>query len=187
MYHVMIVDDELYARMRIKVEFQLEKDGFLVSQEAVSGYEALSKMAENQPDIVLTDMRMPGMDGVALIAEIKKRYPGIPIVALSGYSDYEYVRSSLKMGAIDYLLKHEMDRETVLEALRKCAEVMQTPHASEGDEEKNEKSDQNHHSEGDEKSGNSFSDCCMAGMPSPPVMRPHIHSFRGKMGLSNSC
>ena len=61
MYHVMIVDDELYARMRIKVEFQLEKDGFLVSQEAVSGYEALTKMAENLPDIVLTDMRMPGM------------------------------------------------------------------------------------------------------------------------------
>lgn len=147
MVHVMIVDDELYARMRIKVEFELEKDGFVVDQEAVSGYEALKKMAENQPDIVLTDMRMPGMDGVALIKEIKKRYPGIPIVALSGYSDYEYVRSSLKMGAIDYLLKHELDRETVLEALRKCAEVIKTIRASGLDKEKYDEANQNHRTE----------------------------------------
>lgn len=122
MYTVMIVDDELYARMRIKTELGLEQDGFFVAQEAVSGQEALEMIEEDPPDIILTDMRMPGLSGVELIREIRRRRPELPIIALSGYDDYEYVRASLKLGAVDYLLKHELTRESVLEALRRCAE-----------------------------------------------------------------
>ena len=121
----MIVDDDLYARIRIKTELRLEQDGFLVDKEAVSGPEALEKIKADPPDIVLTDMKMPGMSGVAFIEELHRIHPEIPVVALSGYDDYEYVRASLKLGAVDYLLKHEMSRETVLEALHKCVERLQ--------------------------------------------------------------
>ncbi len=67
MYHVMIVDDELYARTRVKVDLHLEQDGFLVDQEASSGQEALKRMCAQRPDILMMDMRMPGMDGVELL------------------------------------------------------------------------------------------------------------------------
>lgn len=149
MYHVMIVDDELYARMRIKTEFQLEKDGFLVDQEAVSGYDALEKIRQNRPDIVFTDMRMPGMSGVELIEEIRKRDPHLPIVALSGYDDFEYVRSSLRLGAMDYLLKHELTRDTVLDALQKCANFLESSSSSPARETQAEHNA--HHKENDEK------------------------------------
>lgn len=72
MYHVMIVDDELYARTRLKVDLCLERDGFLVDQEAANGQEALEKIRYICPDILLTDMRMPGMNGVDLIAQVKR-------------------------------------------------------------------------------------------------------------------
>ena len=122
MYHVMIVDDELYARTRLKVDLCLERDGFLVDREAANGQEALEKIRCLCPDILLTDMRMPGMNGVDLIERVKQMYPELPVIALSGYEDFTYVRSSLKLGAIDYLLKHDLNREVVLEALQKCAE-----------------------------------------------------------------
>ncbi len=122
MYHVMIVDDELYARTRLKVDLCLERDGFLVDQEAANGQEALEKMRCLCPDILLTDMCMPDMNGADLIEQVKRMYPDLPVIVLSGYEDYAYVRSSLKLGAIDYLLKHNLNREVVLEALQKCAE-----------------------------------------------------------------
>ncbi len=122
MYHVMIVDDELYARTRVKVDLHLEQDGFLVDQEASSGQEALKRMCAQRPDILMMDMRMPGMDGVELLKRVKRLYPDLPAIALSGYEDFAYVRSSLKLGAVDYLLKHDLNREVVLEALQKCAE-----------------------------------------------------------------
>ena len=133
MYHVMIVDDELYARTRLKVDLCLERDGFLVDQEAANGQEALEKIRYICPDILLTDMRMPGMNGVDLIAQVKKMYPDLPVIALSGYEDFVYVRSSLKLGAIDYLLKHDLNREVVLEALQKCAEQIRQSQQKEKD------------------------------------------------------
>ena len=133
MYHVMIVDDELYARTRLKVDLCLERDGFLVDQEAANGQEALEKIRYICPDILLTDMRMPGMNGVDLIAQVKKMYHDLPVIALSGYEDFVYVRSSLKLGAIDYLLKHDLNREVVLEALQKCAEQIRQSQQKEKD------------------------------------------------------
>lgn len=118
MYHVMIVDDELYARTRLKVDLCLERDGFLVDQEAANGQEALEKMRCLCPDILLTDMCMPDMNGADLIEQVKRMYPDLPVIVLSGYEDYAYVRSSLKLGAIDYLLKHNLNREVVLKHSR---------------------------------------------------------------------
>lgn len=133
MYHVMIVDDELYARTRVKVDLHLEQDGFLVDQEASSGQEALKKMCAQRPDILMIDMRMPVMDGVELLKRVKRLYPDLPAVALSGYEDFVYVRSSLKLGAVDYLLKHDLNREVVLEALQKCAEQIRQSSQKEKD------------------------------------------------------
>ncbi len=133
MYHVMIVDDELYARTRVKVDLHLEQDGFLVDQEASSGQEALKRMCAQRPDILMMDMRMPGMDGVELLKRVKRLYPDLPAIALSGYEDFAYVRSSLKLGAVDYLLKHDLNREVVLEALQKCAEQIRQSYQKEKD------------------------------------------------------
>lgn len=122
---MMIVDDELYARTRLKVDLCLERDGFLVDQEAANGQEALEKIHCLRPDILLTDMCMTDMNGADLIEQVKRMYPDLPVIVLSGYEDYDYVRSSLKLGAIDYLLKHNLNREVVLEALQKCVEQIQ--------------------------------------------------------------
>lgn len=125
MYHLMIIDDELYARIKLKTDLHLDSFGYIIDQEASNGKDALDQLASKRPDIILVDMHMPVMDGVAFIQRARALYPTIPLIALSGYEDYEYVRSSLKLGAVDYLLKHNLTQETVLAALRRCVEEME--------------------------------------------------------------
>lgn len=112
MYRILVVDDEKIERKGI---------GFLIKQmdvecelsEAVNGQAALEWLEENEADILLTDVKMPHMDGIELIKQLKERNinPKMKIVIISGYSDFEYAKLAVKMGVADYLLKPVDPRE----------------------------------------------------------------------------
>ena len=86
-----------------------------------------------RPDLVISDIRMPQMDGLELQEALKCAYPDILLVMLSGYDELDYVRQALKNGAIDYILKHELNAQALEQTLRTAQERIQKPHTSEDD------------------------------------------------------
>ena len=105
MYKLLIVDDENQIREGLKrilnwTDFDIEICG-----EASDGNMALQLMEEKKPHIVLTDIKMPGMDGIRLLEETRKRGFLSKMIVLSGYDDFELVRQAMRYGAVDYLLK----------------------------------------------------------------------------------
>lgn len=101
----LIVDDEVVIRKGI-VKL-LDRPGGSVNRiaEARNGEEALHLMASERPDLLITDIQMPVMDGLELIARARKLYPELAIVVLSGYAEFKYVQEALRHQAADYLLK----------------------------------------------------------------------------------
>lgn len=108
MYQVILVDDDLTMRLRLKNLIRWEALGCEIAGEASHGIEAVSILEECRPDIMITDIYMPGMNGVDLIRYAREHFPEMFILALSSYDDFDYVRSSLKYGAFDYVLKHQL-------------------------------------------------------------------------------
>lgn len=115
---VLIVDDDAVMRMSLRMMINWENEGFIWLGEAENGKKALESIAELQPQIVITDMKMPVMNGVSLIRELEKQQHPPEILALSSYDDYELVRESMRLGAADYLLKVDLTAEKLLQALR---------------------------------------------------------------------
>jgi two-component system response regulator YesN len=85
--------------------------------EAPDGAKALELMADGPPDILLTDIVMPHMNGLELIEKVKERYPGTLIIVLSSHNEFEYVRQAMKMGVEDYLLKTSLRPAELLQLL----------------------------------------------------------------------
>lgn len=118
MLKAIIVDDDVFFHTNLKQMISWEAEGFTICGTAVSGTEALSLMATAKPDMMITDMNMPGINGVTLIRQVLEKYPQLKVIALSAYNDFEYVKQSLKMGAEDYLLKHTLTPASLLAVLR---------------------------------------------------------------------
>ncbi len=104
-YRLLIVDDEQVTRNGLTHLFDWSKLNVEVVGEADDGMTALPLLDELRPDILFTDVKMVRMDGIELARQAKEKYPDLKIVFLSGYSEVEYVRSALKVGAVDYILK----------------------------------------------------------------------------------
>lgn len=117
MYNVIIVDDEPSVKRSLKAIIEQEIPSFQVSAMAENGQEALELMSDKIPDVVITDIRMPVMDGLRLAEEIRSR--GIPteVIIISGYSDFSYAKQALQHGVSDYLLK-PLDVDEVLKVLK---------------------------------------------------------------------
>ncbi|AJQ27986.1 response regulator transcription factor [Pelosinus fermentans] len=128
MLKVLIVDDDFTARSNFKTMIDWEKNGFELCGEAANGQNAIGMIKDNLPDIVITDMNMPILDGVALIKYIGSNFPDIKSVALSGYEDFQYVKESLKNGAVDYLLKHKLDDISLLKVLNAASDKISREH-----------------------------------------------------------
>lgn len=129
MIKVLIIDDDSVARTNIKTLIDWEKNGYEICGEAVNGIEAITLIKKVEPEIVITDMSMPVMDGIALIEYLEQNYPQIKIIALSGYEDFDYVRKSMKKGALDYLLKHSINAKAMLEVLNTAKEKLLEEHS----------------------------------------------------------
>ncbi|AFH63398.1 response regulator [Paenibacillus caseinilyticus] len=117
--NLMIVEDEVGIRTRIAETIPWEAHGIEVVGLAENGVEALRLMECAQPDIVILDIQMPEMDGLTLARRIADSDPGIKMIILSGYEDFEYARSAMESGVLKYLIKpagNEEIRAAVLEA-----------------------------------------------------------------------
>ncbi|MEC1522141.1 response regulator [Neobacillus niacini] len=115
---VLIVDDEIQIRKGLRLKVDWDEEGFQLVEEASNGEEALGILQTKAIDVVITDMRMPIMDGVELAKRCHQEFSHVKVIVLSGYSDFDYVRNSLQQGVKDYLLKPVAPDELV-EALRK--------------------------------------------------------------------
>lgn len=105
MYKIMIVDDEEEIRLGIIKRMDWSSFGFVVVGDAENGEEALEKAEKLEPDVIMTDIRMPFMDGLELGNELSKILPSTKIIVFSGYDDFEYAKQAIKINVIEYLLK----------------------------------------------------------------------------------
>lgn len=109
----MIVEDEKMIRKGIKVLLEEVLTGFQVIWEAENGKKANQIINIEVPDIIFTDIRMPEMDGLEFIGILKNKLPDVPVIIISGYDDFTYVRKAFKYGVRDYLLKPIKQSELV--------------------------------------------------------------------------
>jgi len=119
MFSLLIVEDERWIRKGLCATIDWEAEGVRLSGEASDGEEALRLVERQEPDIVITDIVMPGMDGIALLQQLRERKLDTKVIIMSGYSEFEYARSALKNGAFDYILK-PFQEESILEVVRRC-------------------------------------------------------------------
>lgn len=118
---VLIIDDEPPVRESIKLLIPWDKYGVLQVREACNGEEALEMIERDKPQIVFTDIRMPVMDGIEVLKRLRERGERLKVIIISGYNDFEYVRSALKYGSFDYILK-PIDEEELLSVFEKALE-----------------------------------------------------------------
>lgn len=126
---ILIVEDEMIIRKGLVTSFDWESYGIKEVRDAKNGKVALEIIASFLPDIVMTDIRMPVMDGLALARELKVEYPFIHVIILSGYQDFEYAQQAIKLGVFEYLIKPVgiedlgSTMESVTEKLKKEAQL----------------------------------------------------------------
>ncbi len=121
MRSILIVDNE--QRIVDSLAFYFERHTDLCIHSAYGGHEALELMARERIDVLLTDIRMPGMDGLTLQREVVHRWPWCRTIFLTGYSEFEYAQQALRGGGVDYLLKTE-GYDAVLQAVQRTLERM---------------------------------------------------------------
>lgn len=121
MYHVMIIDDEPIIVEGISKLVPWEKYGCRVTGTAYSGKEGLEAIREGKPDIIFTDISMPGLDGLKMIAALKSEFPDMQISILTGYRDFDYCQEAVRLGVTRFLLKPSKIQE-IEEALAVMAE-----------------------------------------------------------------
>ena len=126
MIRVFLADDEIAIREGIrnsKIWAEDGKEGYVLVGEAPDGEIALSMIRDEQPDILITDVRMPFMDGMQLAEMVTRQMPWIQVIILSGYDDFNYARKAMSLGVKDYLLKPISSQE-LKEALDRVSERM---------------------------------------------------------------
>ena len=118
---ILIVDDEPDVAILFRQQFRREaREGVYVLHYAVSAAEALERLAgdiEPQLIVILSDINMPGMDGLSLLREIKKRFPGLPVMMLTAYGDEERRCCATEYGAAEFVTK-PVDFDFLKERLR---------------------------------------------------------------------
>lgn len=120
-YKILIVDDDPIILEDILTIIDWEKEGFNVIT-AVNGEQGLQKSIVSEPDIIMTDVRMPYMDGLSMIKEIKAAGLSSRFLMLSAYGEFSYVREAMQLGVCDYILKPELSSQNLLEKIRKMME-----------------------------------------------------------------
>ncbi|KRF41864.1 response regulator [Paenibacillus sp. Soil787] len=123
MYSVLIVDDEPWVAYGIKALIDWESLGYTVIGEAYNGLTALETILEKKPDVVISDIRMPGLNGIELLEQINQKQLGTNVILASGYAEFEYAQKAVRFGAFDYLLK-QVDKDKLIDTLLRLKSVL---------------------------------------------------------------
>ncbi|MGV8979732.1 response regulator transcription factor [Clostridium sp.] len=126
MFSLLIVDDEIISRIGVTHLLNWREYGFEVVDSVSNGQEAIEIMRRQHIDLVITDIKMPMLSGIQLIQISQKEKLNATFIVLSAFNDYEYVREALKLGAIDYILKLDLDEKHMKYLLEKVKECIST-------------------------------------------------------------
>lgn len=112
MYKVIIIDDEPWTIVDIEKTFALDKMGFEITASYRTPQKALPSIVKQQPDLVITDIRMPGMTGIELMKKVRAQHIDCEFIIVSGYSDFTYAKDAISCGVTGYCLKPLNPSET---------------------------------------------------------------------------
>lgn len=124
MIDVLIVDDDKLVRKGLMSAMPWDSFGMRVIGEAANGEKALEFLKENRVDLLMTDVAMPVMSGIELIRIVRKRYPDMAIAVLTLHQDFEYIQEALRLGAVDYIAKVQLEKERFEEVLGRIHELI---------------------------------------------------------------
>lgn len=131
-YNIMLVEDEELLRQSLARHIDQLGNGYKVVCQAMDGLEALEALKKEDIHLIITDIRMPVMDGLSLARSVHEQYPHILTVILSGYADFQYAQEALRQGVFDYLLK-PVSRENLESTLGKASLALQKHYELEED------------------------------------------------------
>lgn len=123
--NVMVIEDQYHFRKGLVKMIDDSDLSWNVVSEASNGLDALKLLEAHKPDLILTDIRMPVMDGIEFVTNVKRKYPETLVIILSGYRDFEYAHAAIKLGVMDYLVK-PCTEEDVTKVLHKASLLFQS-------------------------------------------------------------
>lgn len=109
--NVMVVEDQYHFRRGLVRMIEESEQKWNVVGEAGNGQDALKLLNRHKPDLVLTDIRMPVMDGIEFVTHLRRSYPETIVIILTGFKNFEYAQAAVKLGVMDYLLKPCTDED----------------------------------------------------------------------------
>ncbi|MBB3108783.1 two-component system response regulator YesN [Paenibacillus phyllosphaerae] len=133
MLRLLIVEDERWEREGLVEFWDWQQFGITRIDTAVDGIDGLEKALAVSPDIIITDIRMPGMDGIEMSKQIREQLPDVRIIVLTGYDDFRFAREAIRFNAADYVLKPVEDEElrrTIAKVAAECKVLLEQRSAS---------------------------------------------------------
>ena len=130
MKRVLIAEDEYLVRLGLRTTVDWAEHGFEIVGEAANGREAMALFEATDPDILLTDIKMPIMDGLKLIEALKALKPSLYVVILSNYGDFAYAQRAMQLGASQYILKSELNQRNIIGTLNRALASMESQEQS---------------------------------------------------------
>lgn len=129
MLKVVVIEDEELVRRGIVMAVDWASVDCKVVGEASNGEAGLEEIRRLRPDIVVTDIRMPRMDGLEMLRRLREEGCGVSVILLTAYSDFSYAQAALKLGAVDYLLKpfHDGELEAAVQRIAERGRVRTKP------------------------------------------------------------
>lgn len=137
MLKVVVVEDEELVRKGIVLAVDWASVGCAVVGEAANGQEGLEVIARYRPDLIVTDIKMPRLDGLEMVRQLRAQGNRAYVILLTAYSDFSYAQAAVKLGAVDYLLKpfRDGELEAVVERIQRREREERHPAAPAGPEE----------------------------------------------------